>query len=139
MDNNNNNIGSMNPQQFSQNTPQNTPQNMPQNTQMNMGMSGIELQKMQQEDILNQRDNETKILVAQINAQSKLQDSEVDINDGIQEPMSEEAAAKLREQIREFDAKMILEREKLKAQRDKQEEDARLKEKQINKKPVSSK
>lgn len=98
-----------------------------------------EMQKMQQEDILNQRDNETKILVAQINAQSKLQDSEVDINDGIQEPMSEEAAAKLREQIREFDAKMILEREKLKAQRDKQEEDARLKEKQINKKPVSSK
>ena len=34
---------------------------------------------------------------------------------------------------------MMLEREKLKAQRDKQEEDARLKEKQINKKPVSSK
>ena len=98
-----------------------------------------EMQKMQQEDMLNQRDNETKILVAQINAQSKLQDSEVDINDGIQEPMSEEAAAKLREQIREFDAKMILEREKLKAQRDKQKEDARLKEKQINKKPVSSK
>lgn len=98
-----------------------------------------EMQKIQQEDILNQRDNETKILVAQINAQSKLQDSEVDINDGIKEPMSEEAAAKLREQIREFDAKMTLEREKLKAQRDKQEEDARLKEKQINKKPVSSK
>lgn len=98
-----------------------------------------EMQKMQQEDILNQRDNETKILVAQINAQSKLQDSEVDINDGIKEPMSEEAAAKLREQIREFDIKMTLEREKLKVQRDKQEEDARLKEKQINKKPTSSK
>lgn len=98
-----------------------------------------EMQKMQQEDILNQRDNETKILVAHINAQSKLQDSEVDINDGIQEPMSEEAAAKLREQIREFDIKMTLEREKLKAQRDKQEEDARLKEKQINKKPASTK
>lgn len=99
----------------------------------------IEMQKMQQEDMLNQRDNETKILVAQINAQSKLQDSEADINDGIQEPMFEEAAAKLREQIREFDIKMALEREKLKAQRDKQEEDARLKEKQINKKPVNSK
>lgn len=98
-----------------------------------------EMQKMQQEDVLNQRDNETKILVAQINAQSKLQDSEVDINDGIQEPMSEEAAAKLREQIREFDTKMAFEREKLKVQRDKQEEDARLKEKQINKKSVTSK
>ena len=90
----------------------------------------VKMQKLQQEDVLNQRDNETKILVAQINAQSKLQDSEVDINDGIQEPISEEAAAKLREQIREFDAKMILEREKLKAQRDKQEENTRLKEKQ---------
>ena len=99
----------------------------------------VELQKLQQEDTLNQRDNETKILVAQINAQSKLQDSEVDINDGIQEPMSEEAASKLKEQIREFDAKMILEREKLKAQKDKQKEDARLKEKQINKKSVNSK
>lgn len=98
-----------------------------------------EMQKMQQEDMLNQRDNETKILVAQINAQSKLQDSGGDLNDGIQEPMSEEAAAKLREQIREFDIKMALEREKLKAQRDKQEEDIRLKEKQLNKKPVSSK
>lgn len=99
----------------------------------------IEMQKMQQEDMLNQRDNETKILVAQINAQSKLQDSEADINDGIQEPMSKEAIAKLKEQIREFDIKMAFEREKLKVQRDKQEEDARLKEKQINKKPVSSK
>ena len=99
----------------------------------------VELQKLQQEDTLNQRDNETKILVAQINAQSKLQDSEVDINDGIQEPMSEEAASKLKEQIREFDAKMILEREKLKIQKDKNEQDARLKEKQINKKPTSVK
>lgn len=38
---NNNNIGGMNPQQFSQNTPQ--------TSQPHMGMSGIELQKMQQE------------------------------------------------------------------------------------------
>lgn len=98
-----------------------------------------EMQKLQQEDMLNQRDNETKILVAQINAQSRLQDSEVDINDGIQEPMSEEAAAKLKESIRQFDAKMQLEREKLAFQKDKQKEDARLKEKQINKKPVNSK
>lgn len=37
----NNNIGGMNPQQFSQNTPQ--------TSQPHMGMSGIELQNMQQE------------------------------------------------------------------------------------------
>lgn len=53
--------------------------------------------------------------------------------------MSEEAASKLKEQIREFDAKMILEREKLKIQKDKNEQDARLKEKQINKKPTNVK
>lgn len=98
-----------------------------------------EMQKMQQEDMLNQRDNETKILIAQINAQSKFQDSEANLNDGIQEPMSEEAAAKLREQIREFDIKMAFEREKLRTQRAKQEEDARLKEKQINKTSISNK
>lgn len=40
---------------------------------------------------------------------------------------------------REFDTKMAFEREKLKVQKDKQEEDARLKEKQITKKPVSNK
>lgn len=97
-----------------------------------------EMQKMQQEDILNQRDNETKILVAQINAQSKLQDSEADINDGIQEPMSEEAAAKLRESIRQFDQKMKLEREKLEFQKNKQHEDAAIKRIQANKKQANS-
>ena len=49
---NNNNIGSMNPQQFSQNTPQ--------NTQMNMGMSGIELQKMHQEAEQRRREQRTR-------------------------------------------------------------------------------
>lgn len=85
-----------------------------------------ELQKLQHEDTLNQRDNETKILVAQINAQSR--DSEqTNPDDGIREPISEEAAAKLKEQIREFNAKMELEREKLSFQRDKQKEDAAIK------------
>ena len=46
----NNNIGGMNPQQFSQNTPQ--------TSQPHMGVSGIELQKMQQE--AEQRRRETK-------------------------------------------------------------------------------
>ena len=46
----NNNIGGMNPQQFSQNTPQ--------TSQPHMGMSGIELQNMQQE--AEQRRRETK-------------------------------------------------------------------------------
>lgn len=87
----------------------------------------VELQKLQQEDTLNQRDNETKILVAQINAQSKLQDSEVDINDGIQEPMSEEAASKLREQIHEFNVKTALERDKLEFEKQKHSDEISLK------------
>lgn len=97
-----------------------------------------ELQKMQQEDLLNQRDNETKILVAQINAQAKQDNSTEDLNDGIEEPMSETDRAKLKESIRQFDEKMKLEREKLTVQKEKNAEDARLKEKQINKKPIST-
>lgn len=97
-----------------------------------------ELQKMQQEDLLNQRDNETKILVAQINAQAKQENSEDGLNDGIEEPMSEADRAKLKQQIYEFNEKMKLEREKLAIQKEKNAEDARLKEKQINRKPVSS-
>lgn len=97
-----------------------------------------ELQKMQQEDLLNQRDNETKILVAQINAQAKQDNSTEDLNDGIEEPMSEADRAKLKELIRQFDEKMKLEREKLAVQKEKNAEDARLKEKQINRKSVST-
>ena len=54
----NNNIGGMNPQQFSQNTPQ--------TSQPHMGMSGIELQNMQQEvdkDGVNKA-GETRIFLA---------------------------------------------------------------------------
>lgn len=97
-----------------------------------------EMQKMQQEDMLNQRDNETKILVAQINAQSKLQDSEVDINDGIQEPMSEEAAAKLREQIHEFNVKTALERDKLEFEKQKHSDEISLKDR-ISKRQAAAK
>ena len=85
-----------------------------------------EQQKMQQEDIINQRDNETKILVAQINAQARNQDSEAS-DDGIQEPMSEADREKLKESIREFNEKMKLEREKLEFQKNKQQEDASIK------------
>lgn len=98
----------------------------------------VEMQKLQQEDTLNQRDNETKILVAQINAQSKLDSTETPEDDGIQEPMSEADREKLKEQIREFNIKMQLERDKLAVQKEKNSEDARLKEKQINKRPVSN-
>lgn len=89
----------------------------------------IEQSKMEQEDVLNARDNETKILIAQINAQSKLQDNQ----EVKEEEYSQEAKDKLMEQIREFDEKLKLDKEKLSFEKDKAKTDAKLKEKQINK------
>ena len=81
----------------------------------------------------NIRDNETKIVVANINAQSK-------INDGIKQPeCSEEKKAELWEKIREFDKRLELDRERLNFDKEKAKTDARLKEKQINKPIKTSK
>lgn len=74
--------------------------------------------------------NETKILVATISANSN-QESD----DGIQEQsFSEEARANLLEKMRQFDQKMKLDREKLELDKYKSREDIRLKEKSLNKK-----
>lgn len=82
----------------------------------------IEQAKLQQEDVLNQRDNETKILIAQMQINSQ--------NDIIQEPeYSQESKDKLLEQIKEFDAKMKLERDKLEFEKIKHSEDNALKDK----------
>lgn len=88
----------------------------------------MEQAKMQQEDVLNQRDNETKILIAQINANSRNEEA-----DTMEPEYSQEAKDKLMEQIREFDEKLKLDKEKLFFEKDKAERDAKLKEKQINK------
>lgn len=86
--------------------------------------SQIEQAKMQQEDILNQRDNETKILIAQMQAYSKNNE-----DDNISEPeYSQEAKDKLIQQIKEFDAKIKLERDKLNFEKQKHSEDNALKE-----------
>ena len=74
--------------------------------------------------------NETKIIVATISANSN-QESD----DGIQQqPFSEEARANLLEKMRQFDQKMKLNREKLELDKYKSREDIRLKEKSLNKK-----
>lgn len=88
----------------------------------------MERMKMEQEDRLNMRDNETKLVIANINAQ-KAQEGD----DGIQEPMSESERENLREKIRQFDEKMKLDRERLELDKKKASTDAKLKEKQINK------
>nr|DAI45572.1 MAG TPA: hypothetical protein [Bacteriophage sp.] len=77
---------------------------------------------------MNTRDNETKVLVATIAAQASIAD------DGIQEPeFSEEAKAKLMENMRQFDEKLKLDRERLAFDKSKAKVDAELKRKQINK------
>ena len=93
----------------------------------------MELQQKQaelnQKDNANIRDNETKLLIANIQANSKLRDVDAE------EPeYSPEAKEKLMEQIREFDQRIALDRERLNFDKSKAERDAKLKEKQINKK-----
>lgn len=92
--------------------------------------------KMEHEATMNTENNETKILVAQINAQARqLDDADVVENTG----MSEESRAKLDEQIREFNAKLALDKERLAFDKEKAKTDARLKEKQINSRPKTTK
>ena len=87
--------------------------------------------ELQLKDQMNQRDNETKILVATISANAN-QDSE----DGVEEPtFSEEARANLMEKMRQFDAKMQLDRERLDFDKEKARTDAELKRKILSKKP----
>ena len=93
----------------------------------------VAMAKMEHEAALNTENNETKIIVAQINAQARQMDEADIYNDGVDEPMSEEAREKLREQIREFDARLALDKERLAFDKDRAKTDAKLKEKQINK------
>ena len=88
---------------------------------------------MQLKDAMNQRDNETKIIVATIGANNKQDDGIVESE------FSEEARANLLEKMREFDERLKLDKERLAFDKKKAETDARLKEKQINKKSSVSK
>lgn len=88
------------------------------------------LAEMQQKEQANIRDNETKIIVAQIQANSK--------EDGISEPEDDDGRADLREKIREFDEKLKLEKEKLSFERKKHSDDIRIKEKSLQNKNTSS-
>lgn len=92
-------------------------------------------QQMEFEEKMNKENNETKILVAQIAAQAR-----TDNSDGIEEPIfSEEAKANLQEKMREFDEKLKLDRDKLSLDREKMNKDHKAKMASINKKPVTSK
>ena len=86
------------------------------------------MRELEQENLLNERDNETKLLIAQINAKAKATPDD----EGIEEPMTEGEKQKLKESIRQFDEKLKLDREKLALEKKKHEDDVELKNRQIS-------
>lgn len=92
--------------------------------------AALEQAKLEQEDRLNLRDNETKLAIANLSHS---------LDDGIDEPeYSQEAKDKLAESIRQFDARLKLDRERLNLDRHKAEVDADLKRKALNKKTTTT-
>lgn len=88
---------------------------------------------MQLKDMMNQRDNETKIIVAEISAQSSMQD------DGIKEPTDEKSKAKLLESMRQFDERLKLDKERLAFDKQKAATDASIKRQSLKNKPKTQK
>lgn len=102
-------------------------QNQQQIAQMQMQ---TEQMKMDFQDRLNQRDNDTKVVVAEINAQAKQIDTE---NPEDFEPDNNLDKEKLLENMRQFDEKIRLEREKMKQDDKHHQEDLKVKRQQANK------
>ena len=90
--------------------------------------------KMEHEAAMNSENNETKIIVAQIQANAK----QTPVEDTTNQEMSEEARAKLEESIREFNLKHELDRDKLNFEKDKASTDASIKRQQLNKRSSAS-
>lgn len=107
--------------------------------QKNQAALQMKQAELDQKREANQLDNETKILIAQIQAATK----NIEINgedDGIKDTeYSQEAKDKLKEQIREFDLRLKLDRDKLNLDKEKAKKDAELKLKQINKPKTTTK
>lgn len=94
----------------------------------------LEIAKLEQNDALNSRDNDTKIVVATINAQSRQYDS-----DGIREPEDDIAKEKLKEDIREFNAKLDLEKQKLAETKRTNKANEDIRRKQVNRRTTNAK
>jgi hypothetical protein len=77
--------------------------------------------ELEQQNLLNERDNETKIVVASMSHGENT-----------------EAQDKLNESIRQFNERLALDKDKLALDKKKAADDTRLKEKALNKKPTSS-
>ena len=89
----------------------------------------LEQAKLQNEREMNTENNEVKLLIANIDKKF----NEENNTDGIIEPMSESDKEKLKESIRQFNAKLNLDKDKLELEKQKHKDDVILKEKQIRK------
>jgi hypothetical protein len=94
--------------------------------------------KMEHEANMNSENNETKIIVANINAQARQYDEANVLLNQEDVGMSEEARAKLDESIRQFNARLDLDKQRLEFDKQKAKTDAKLKEKQINSRPKTT-
>lgn len=111
-----------------------------QQQEMEMQMQQAKMQEkqmeMQMQDMLNQRDNETKIMVASIQAEARVRDDQD--NDGITPDYSPEAKEKLMETMRQFDQKMQLERERFAFEKQQHQDNIAVKKQQIAAKPKTT-
>jgi hypothetical protein len=111
-------------------------QQMQQEQQIEQAKLQEKQMEMQMKDMLNQRDNETKILVATIQAEARVRDDED--GDGINPEYSPEAKEKLLESMRQFDSKMQLERDRFNFEKKKHEDDIAVKKQQIASRPKTT-
>ena len=87
----------------------------------------------QQADMLNQRDNETKILVAEIQAQAKIEASDNSLQDMKDQETAARKREELSERIRQADGKQALSNERLQFDREKAEKQLDLQRRALNK------
>lgn len=111
-------------------------QQMQQEQQIEQAKLQEKQMEMQMKDMLNQRDNETKILVATIQAEARVRDDED--GDGINPEYSPEAKEKLMESMRQFDQKMQLDRDRFNFEKKKHEDDIAVKKQQIASRPKTT-
>ena len=96
--------------------------------------AATEQARMEQEYKIHSEDNETKILIAEINSQAEADRLALMNKDYAEEDVyTQKDKAELAERIREFDLKLKFDREKLAYEKSKDKKDQALKSKQISK------
>jgi hypothetical protein len=101
--------------------------------------AATEQAKMEQEYKMHTEDNETKILVAQINSQAEADRLALMNQQEDEDVYTQKDRAELAEKIREFDLKLKLDIDKFNHEKSKDTKDQELKNKQINKSNKASK